>query len=129
MDAHTGCSNGAPCTTTSERGAKLWISADGTRTPVKELSDRHLKNIVRMQRRRAAEAYEMTKDNLNAMLRFMDEDALGYERFHTARERLLTYTHEDFARKMFDKSHPYATYCDLTDEAIERQLLDVFGSP
>lgn len=111
------------------RKAAFWVTAGGWHVPLCELTDDHLKRIVRRLRRQAAEAREVSRENVQAMLAMMDEDSYGYARFHKAAEQLEDHNVESFAEVMFHRDPPYASYLDLTDEAVERQILDVFGSP
>lgn len=101
--------------------ARLWREADGTRTPVKELCDRHLKHLVWMFRRRAQDELQQSLDGLRTLWR-----QPGIEE----RYAQLEHTHwTEVARLLGKAQHPYASFEDIYAEAIARGLAKTTTRP
>lgn len=110
------------------RDSLFWVTQDGTRVPIEDLDDRHLKNIVLMLRRRAAELLASDRDACQSIIDTTTETGLAFA--IDERDRMCAVTVDEYAAAAFkqDPHGPYASYEDLRNAAIERRLLGVFGT-
>lgn len=110
------------------RDALLWVTQDGTRVPIEDLDNRHLRNIVRMLRKRAE---ELLASDRAACQSIVDTTSLtGIAQAVDRRDRMDAVTVDEYAAAAFaqDPQGPYASYTDLLHAAVERRLLGVFGT-
>lgn len=78
-----------------------------------------------MLRRTAEAARQTALLNMRAAAEFIGSMPPS---FQESAARLREHTAESFAESLHHRDPPYASYTDLVDEAIERGLIDVFGS-